>query len=283
LAREKSVIEAVRVGLVDAGEVVTVLSPGRTPLATVGQNPIGSSDLYVNHKAMQDLINDYPPVQEEFKKFNQRAFWSQATGSQRVLAKRAVRTLDDFKGLKIRATAQMAVLYKKLEATPVFIPMTEAYEGLMRGTSDSVSAGLLHMESIRFHEVCKHLLMLEGIGVNNAGFGTVNLDRWRSLPPDLQDIVVKVSNDFPSHLARQMIQSEKKTIENFKAAGVTVYALSPSDRGRLQTLGEEVTHLWVEEMEGKGLPAKEALNFLKKAEAKHRRDVETNGYPWARK
>jgi len=283
LAREKSVMEAVRIGLADAGEVVTVLSPGKTPIATVGQNPIGSSDLYVNHKAMQDLLNDFPPIQEEFKKFNQKAFWTQATGSQRVLTKRPVQTLVDFKGLKIRASAQMATLYKKLEATPVFIPMTEAYEGLLRGTADSVSAGLLHMESIRFYEVCKHLLMLEGIGVNNAGFGTINLDRWQSLPPDLQNIVIRVSHDFPSHLAHQMILSEKKIIENFKASGVKLYALSPSDRNLLQAKGEEVTNLWVEEMEVKGLPGKEALNFLKKAEAKHQRDVEKNGYPWAPK
>jgi len=283
LAKERSVIEAVRVGLADAGEVVSVLSPGRTPIATVGQNPVGSSDLYVNHKAMQDLLNHYPPIQEEFKSFNQRAFWTQATGSQRVLARRAVRTPGDFKGLKIRASAQMAELYKKFDATPVFIPMTEAYEGLLRGTADSVSAGLLHMESIRFHEVCKHLLMLEGIGVNNAGFGTVNLDRWKSLPPDLQDIVLKVSNDFPAYLAREMMESEKKTIENFKAAGVTIYTLSPSDIKKLQTVGEEVTQLWAAEMEGKGIPAKAALKFLQEAETKYRRDVETNGYPWVRK
>jgi len=59
LAKERSVLEAVRIGLADAGEVVTVVAPGKTPLATVGQTPLGDSDLYVNHRAMQDLINHY--------------------------------------------------------------------------------------------------------------------------------------------------------------------------------------------------------------------------------
>lgn len=283
LARERSVIEAVRVGLADAGEVVTVLSPGKTPLATVGQNPVGSSDLYVNHQAMQDLLHHYPPVQEEFQRLNQRALWTQATGSQRVLAKRPLRTLDDFKGLKIRSTAQMATLYKKLGATPVFIPMTEAYEGLQRGTADAVSAGLLHMESIRFQEVCKHLLLIEGIGVNNAGFGTINLDRWNRLSPDIQKIVLDVSNEFPAHLAHQMIFSEKKTIDNFKASGVEINTLSPSEKKKLQSLGEEVAAHWIEEMKGKGLPGKEALHFLMGAESRIQGEVETKGYPWARK
>jgi TRAP-type C4-dicarboxylate transport system substrate-binding protein len=283
LAREKSVIEAVRVGLADAGEVVTVLSPGKTPLATVGQNPIGSSDPYVNHRAMQDLILHYSPIQKEFEKFNQKALWTQATGTQRIIAKKPIRTLADLQGMKIRASAQMGLLYKKIGASPVFIPMTEAYEGLQRGTADAASAGLLHMESIRFHEVCKHLLMTEGLGVNNAGFGTINLDRWKALPPDVQKRVLEVSNEFPNYLSHLMMISEEKILEAFKSSGVSVYALSPADKEKLRAVGKEVTEMWVKETGEKGLPGAEALHFLLDAEGKVEAEVKAKGYPWARK
>jgi TRAP-type C4-dicarboxylate transport system substrate-binding protein len=283
LAKERSVLEAVRVGLADAGEVVTVVSPGKTPLATVGQNPVGDSDLYVNHKAMQDLINLYSPVQEEFKKFNQIALWTQATGSQRIISKKPVTALEDLRGLKIRASAQMALLYKKLGAAPVFIPMTEGYEGLQRGAVEAASAGLLHMESLRFHEVCKHLLLVEGIGVNNAGFGTMNLERWKALSPDLQKVVLEVSAEFPAHLAQSMIRSEEKTLETFRASGVKIYALSPPDRKRLQETGKEVSEAWMKELEEKGLPGGETLNFLLRADSKYHHEVDTKGYPWAKK
>jgi TRAP-type C4-dicarboxylate transport system substrate-binding protein len=283
LAKERSVLEAVRVGLADAGEVVTVVAPGKTPLATVGQTPVGDSDLYVNHKAMQDLINHYPPVQEEFKKFNQIALWTQATGSQRVISKKPVTTLEDLRGLKIRATAQMALLYKSLGASPVFIPMTEGYEGLQRGTVEAASAGLLHMESLRFHEVCKYLFLIEGIGVNNAGFGTMNLDRWNALPADVQKVVLEVSGEFPARLARNMIQSEATTLETFRASGVKIHPLSASDKKRLQETGKEVAEVWVKEMAEKGLPGAETLNFLLRADSKYHGEVETRGYPWARK
>jgi len=283
LARPKSVIEAIAIGLADTGEVVTVFNPGKTPLATVGQNPIGGSDIYVNHRAMQDLINSYAPIQEEFRKFNQKALWTQATGSQRVIARKSIETLDNLQGMKIRASAQMATLYEKLGAAPVFIPMTETYEGLQRGTAEAASAGLSHMEPLRFHEVCKHLLMLEGIGVNNAGFGTINLNTWKMLPSDIQKVVMEVSNEFPASLSKNMMESEKKILEAFRSVGVKVYELNAGDKNRLKRVGEEVAEMWAKSMEGKGLPGEETLKVFLRAESKYQAEVDAKGYPWEKR
>ena len=283
LARPKSVIEAIAIGLADAGEVVTVFNPGKTPLATVGQNPIGGSDIYVNHRAMQDLINSYGPIQEEFRKFNQKALWTQATGSQRLIARKPIGTLDNLQGMKIRASAQMATLYKKLGAAPVFLPMTETYVELQRGTAEAASAGLSHMEPLRFHEVCKHLLMLEGIGVNNAGFGTINLHKWKMLPPDIQKVVMEVSNEFPASLSKNMMESEKKILEAFRSAGVKVYELNAADKKRLKRVGEEVAEMWAKNMEGKGLPGEETLNAFLRAESRYQAEVDAKGYPWEKR
>jgi TRAP-type C4-dicarboxylate transport system substrate-binding protein len=283
LARPKSVIEAIAIGLADTGEVVTVFNPGKTPLATVGQNPIGGSDIYVNHRAMQDLIHSYAPIQEEFRKFNQKALWTQATGSQRLIARKPIETLDTLQGMKIRASAQMATLYEKFGAAPVFIPMTETYEGLQRGTADAASAGLSHMEPLRFHEVCKHLLMLDGIGVNNAGFGTINLSTWNMLPPDIRKVVMEVSNEFPAALSKNMMESEKKILEAFRSAGVKVYELSAADRNRVKRVGEEVAALWAKSMEKRGLPGGKTLKVFLRAESKYQAEVDAKGYPWEKR
>jgi TRAP-type C4-dicarboxylate transport system substrate-binding protein len=283
LARPKSVIEAVAIGLADTGEVVTVFNPGKTPLATVGQNPIGGSDIYVNHRAMQDLIHGYTPIQEEFRKFNQKALWTQATGSQRLIARKPIETLGTLQGMKIRASAQMATLYEKLGAAPVFIPMTETYEGLQRGTAEAASAGLAHMEPLRFHEVCKHLLMLDGIGVNNAGFGTINLSTWNSLPPYIRKVVMEVSNEFPAALSKNMMEAEKKILEAFRSAGVKVYELSGADRNRLKRVGEEVAAMWAKSMERRGLPGGETLKVFLRAESKYQAEVDAKGYPWEKR
>jgi len=283
LARPPAVIEAVRVGLADGGTVITVFNPGKTPLATVSQNPIGGSDIYVNHKAMQDIINNYAPIQKEFARFNQKALWTYATGSQRLISIKPVRNLDDIKGLKIRASAQMATLYKKLGADPVFIPMGETYEGLQRATAEAASAGLTHIKALRFFEVCKYLLLIKGIGVSNAGFGTINLDKWKMLPPDIQKVVLEVSNEYPAYLSERMIASEKKILKAFEAAGVKIYKLSAADKKRLQGVGKEVTEMWEKKMDKKGLPGSETLKVFLKTISKYQAEVDAKGYPWAPK
>jgi TRAP-type C4-dicarboxylate transport system substrate-binding protein len=125
--------------------------------------------------------------------------------------------------------------------------------------------------------------MTEGLGVNNAGFGTMNLDRWKALPPDVQKRVLEVSNEFPNYLSHLMMTSEEKILEEFKSAGVSVYALSPADKEKLRAVGKEVTEMWVKETGEKGLSGAEALHFLLDAETRVEAEVKTKGYPWARK
>jgi len=283
LANARNAIDAVMTKVADGGTVVSVFHPGKTPLATVSQNPVGSSDLYASYEAMKYLLDNYAPLQKEFAKFNQKAFWAYASGGQKLIATRPIENLSKLKGLKVRATAQMGSLADKLGAIPVFIPMGETYEGLQRGTAEGAMAGLAHMKPLRFYEVCKHLLMLEGIGGSNCGFGTINLDVWKSLPPDIQKTVSEVSNEYYTFAAKAHIEMEQTILNEFKAAGVTVYSLSADDKNKLTAAGEEVTRLWTKDLDGKGLPGSEILDTLLKVTAKYHAEGETKGYPWKRK
>lgn len=281
LAKGKVVLDAVATGLADGGTVVAVWVPGKLPLATVSQNPVGSSDLYVNHMAMQDLINNYPPFQEQFARFNQRVLWSYATGTQRLIAVKPARNLGEIRGLKIRATAQNVSFCKKLGAIPVSLPFPEAYEALERHTIEGVLAGLAHIEAFKFYEVAKHLLMLEGNGVSNAGFGTINLKVWNSLSPDVQKVILEVSNEYAILISRKMIENEKKLLEEvFPALGVKIYYLSPEEVARVREVGKAVADEWAREMDVKGLPGSEILEIFLKSEEKYEAEVRAKGYPW---
>jgi TRAP-type C4-dicarboxylate transport system substrate-binding protein len=282
LAKAPVTLDAVRAKLAQMGTVVSVFHPGKTPLATVSQNPTGSSDIYANLMGMKYLIYNYGPLQKEFAKFNQKALWVYASGAQRLIASKPVEDLSKLKGLKIRATAQKADLVKRLGAHPVFIPMGETYEGLQRGTAEGAVAGLAHMRPLRFYEVCKHLLLFDGIGGACAGFATINLDVWNKLPSDIQAVMIGVSTDFFTVAAKAHIAMEEQILEQFRAAGVSIYQMSPEDKKLLMATGEAVANKWKQEMDAKGLPGTEILDLLLKNLAKDQAEVDAKGYPWAR-
>jgi TRAP-type C4-dicarboxylate transport system substrate-binding protein len=283
LANGRTTIHAVQKGLADGGQLVSVFNPGLTPLATVSQCPTGGTDLYAAYMAMQYMLNNYAPLQEEFAKFNQKALWSTATGTQRLISKKPVPEISQLKAMKIRATAHNADLVGKLGATPVFIPMGETYEGLQRGTVEGAMAGLAHMKPLRFFETAKNLMMFDGNGVSNCGFGTMSLQVWNSLPKDIQKVVQDVSNEYPALIAEKQMELEKTVLDEFKAEGVKVYYLTPDDKKVFMEAGESVAKAWTKEMDAKGLKASEILDLFLKKTAEYEAEVKTKGYPWVKK
>jgi TRAP-type C4-dicarboxylate transport system substrate-binding protein len=76
---------------------------------------------------------------------------------------------------------------------------------------------------------------------------------------------------------------EKQILEQFKAAGVTIYQMNAEDKKTLMAAGATVSDKWKKDLDAKGLPGTEILDlFLKKLSA-FQATVDAEGYPWARK
>jgi len=105
-----------------------------------------------------------------------------------MISKKPVRKLDDFKGMKIRATGLVAKMFAELGASPVFIPLAEVYTALSMGTIDAMSFAdpdshwdMKLMEVAKF-EIAPPIMV-------SAGNLIMNLKTWKSLPEDLQAII----------------------------------------------------------------------------------------------
>jgi TRAP-type mannitol/chloroaromatic compound transport system substrate-binding protein len=83
----------------------------------------------------------------------------QAVSGITLYSKKPIKTIEDFKGLKVRSTGIVAEVFKKAGATPVFFPGEELYQALQTGVCDaahwgSTSAGW----DMRFQEVTKYII-----------------------------------------------------------------------------------------------------------------------------
>ena len=66
-----------------------------------------------------------------------------STGPQIIsTVKKPVKTLEDLKGLKIRATGRPADILKAVGGTPVGVEMADMYDGLQRGVVDGVLSSM---------------------------------------------------------------------------------------------------------------------------------------------
>jgi TRAP-type C4-dicarboxylate transport system substrate-binding protein len=95
-----------------------------------------------------------------------------------------IRTLDDFKGVKVRSFGAYLDWCEALGMEAVYLPHDEVYMALQLGTINAY----LTVRGVQYvwkgHEVCDYYYFPStGSGTNSI---LVNLDAWKSLTPELQ-------------------------------------------------------------------------------------------------
>jgi TRAP-type C4-dicarboxylate transport system substrate-binding protein len=106
-----------------------------------------------------------------------------------IMSKKPLKTVADFKGIKIRAYGVMAEWLNQMGASTTYIPGGELYTALSTGVVDGAhwgDAGPMYI--MKFHEVLKNYMMPEPImgAWNNL---IINMDVWKKLTPAQQKII----------------------------------------------------------------------------------------------
>ncbi len=116
-------------------------------------------------------------------------FWGPTASCARALiAKRPIRTLSDFKGLKLRAVGDMATLFTALGAAPAPLAHEETYMALQLGTIEGYDGTSSLFVTWKTYEVCKYFMEPSTNPVNGGG-QIVSLKALAELPEDLATFV----------------------------------------------------------------------------------------------
>lgn len=185
----KDVFEAVGRGLFEIAWSFPAYHIGKVPVAghfngmPFGWENFEETFVYLDRMGGRDIIQ---------KAYAEQGLYSlpgQPVSGVTVYSKKPIKTIDDFKGLKIRSTGVVAEVFKKAGATPVFFPGEELYQALQTGVCDaahwgSVSAGW----DMRFQEVTKFIIRPYFGNITNCEI-FVNLNTWNKLSADLKAII----------------------------------------------------------------------------------------------
>jgi TRAP-type C4-dicarboxylate transport system substrate-binding protein len=107
---------------------------------------------------------------------------------QAFFSKKPLRTLEDFKGTKIRVhSVALGSLVAGLGGEPLTLAFAEVYTALERGTMDAAVAGTKPGYGLRWYEVAKYLV--GPIAMRPHVSLAINKNTWKRLPPDIQTIM----------------------------------------------------------------------------------------------
>lgn len=142
--------------------------------------------------------------------------------------KREIKSIDDFKGLKIRFFGLGAKVLEEIGAAPQLIAGGEIYQALELGTIDATEFAMPAVdERMGFYEVAKHYYM-PGWHQQSTFFELmINLDAWNSLTENQQLLFETACSANVRHAIAEGEALQPAALARLEAQGVQIHTWSP--------------------------------------------------------
>ena len=193
LMKGKDSWDGVQSGVADMAHVFTGYYPGIFELLDCISLPFLARNAEVASRTAWALYQKYPEIQAQMKNAKVLTIWT--TYPYIFLTpKKQIKTLEDFKGMKMRMTGGPPTeMMKLLGGNPMLIPMNDMYLNLQKGVVDGMAGEGEAITGYRLYEVLKYYTVVPSVTV--WFFHAMSWDTWNSFPPDIQQAIMSVSGE----------------------------------------------------------------------------------------
>ena len=230
LYKDREELEALQLG------AVQMLAPSVSKFGPLGVRKFEVFDLpylFADEKSLERVV-DGPVGTGLFKLLEPKgisglAYWF--NGFKEFTANKPLKTLDDFKGLKIRIQSSKVIEgeIKALGAIPQVMAFSEVYTALQQGVVDGEENTPSNKYTQKMHEVQKHMTMSDHGVVMYAV--VVNKKFWDGLPSDIRKSLDEAMAESTKYVWQIAKQENDDAVAKIKAAKTTeIYVLPPGEK-----------------------------------------------------
>jgi TRAP-type C4-dicarboxylate transport system substrate-binding protein len=260
LTKAGETLEAVQVGLADAGMVALPYYPGKLPLGNwTYAVPFGPGDPYVILEAAQRLYDEVPALREEVENYNMVFLAPSVIDTYNLTSKEPIVTFEDFDGIKIASIGSYhPKILEGAGATAIAMPVAERYQALQTGVIEAEFLPWDISHAYKYHDFNKNITWVNMGAAMPVGLG-VNKDTFDSLPADLQQLMVDVAAEAVDLNASLILERRNAALEEWEELGITRHDMPAEDRSQWAEALSDIPGDWIKEMEDKGLPGREVM------------------------
>lgn len=254
----KNMMDGVIQGQADIGCLCMAYQPGRFKITNGLSLPLQIPNARVGSMVLWDIYQKYQP-----KAFDQvKVLTMFTTAPSNIMSKKPIRTLEDLKGFDLRASGGAAQILKRWGANQVGMPMSETPSALQKGVVQGLFSSLEVMMDFKFAEICPYITRTDTVLYPFAV--VMNLDSWKSLPQDVQEVFEELGPQQAAWTGTYMDRHVEESIAwSKKNHGVEVIELSSEqDSNWNKTLVTPIVDEMVQKMEDKGLPGQALIQDI---------------------
>jgi TRAP-type transport system periplasmic protein len=207
----------------------------------------------------QDLYKQVPEVAAEYAQV--KVLWLHNSSAPGLMSRdKPIRSLEDFQKMLVRVPGPQAELVKALGATPVSMAVPDTYLAMDKGTVNAMIMPKEALVTFKLHEVTKSLTL--GAETMFAPFCVaMNLQKWNSVPKDLQQIIDEESTKAAILNAKGWDRMDQEAVDLIKSQGKVIVQLLPEEVNRWREKAEGLRKEWIATRQDNKLPGKKVLDL----------------------
>ncbi|MBS3906846.1 MAG: TRAP transporter substrate-binding protein [Syntrophaceae bacterium] len=247
-------------GITDIGYSHVYYTSGRMPVTEAIGLPLGYPSAWVSGQVINDFYDQFKP--KEFERV--RVLWMNTSPPSAIAtSKKAVRKLEDLRGLTIRAPGMAGIVIRALGGTPAPTPMPEVYDAISKGVLDGEASNFETLRTFRFAEVVKHTTSVWQITNPFPFYLAMNKDSYAKLPADIKVIFDSLVGEYKEQYILMWNSIDFAGRDYGREKGVEFIELPPDEVARWKAAVEPVIDGYIKTMVGKGHSEAEVKGWIK--------------------
>jgi TRAP-type transport system periplasmic protein len=251
--------DAVRDGLMDLSYVTASYTPARHILPKLPELPGAGDTAVINSVAYSRIHWKHLHKVGEYNGVKLLAVWTHGPGQMHT--KKPIKSLADFKGMKIRSGGGVSEeVVTALGGSPFFKPAGESYELLKSGVADGIFFPLESIVSFKLDTVLEQTTIFPG-GLYSSAFGFfMNQKTWDRLSKQDQAIIEKFSGEYAARSNGQSWDTaDQRGLDAIKKSNMKLVNADPALVAEVQKRSQPIVDAWIKGASAKGIDARAVL------------------------
>lgn len=254
----KEMMDGVIAGQADIGNLCMAYQPGRFVLTNATSLPLDIPDARTGSMVLWELYKKYQP--KAFGKVKVLTMFTTAPAN--IMSKMPIRSLDQLKGVDLRASGGAAQILRAWGANQVGMPMSATPEALQKGVVQGLFSSLEAMKDFNYAELCRFVTLTDTVIYPFAV--VMNMDAWNRLPADVQKVMEDLGTEQAEWTGNYMDNHVKDSIAwSKKTYNVEFIALPTAEKQKMNGLLKPITDKWIADATAKGFDAEAIVSDIR--------------------
>lgn len=262
LSNEKETLDGIQIGAFESANFCNFYSPDKNPTAMIFSLPFLPIGEWNTRIKASDAYYQHPAVAKDMARWNAMIYMAGILPQYEFLGRgKPPKTLEDWKGLRVRAGGGIGTAMEMLGATLTTVPATEVYTVMERGAVDAASFPYTYAHAAyKVHEVSEWFTSNFQPGTADCPI-VFNIDAYKALPQQYKDLLASLKDGAYTAMKDAYVAADEKNLPLFRARLTEVtFTEAELDAFRV-AVGKPVWDKWVAD-NAATIPAQDLLDTL---------------------